>query len=168
MYASLRRSHYWLQQSRKYGTTCCIVALFHNSVCCCFASCVSLRHMNLIHCGVLFFKGLQRYRVIRQLPVYGKYYVKNVAIQKWPVKMTGKTGVLPVESTIRPDIVRWPAVILSPAYTSFLWTVRVQKMGQRDVFVKYAVIKSSACYSALLCTREEKTLMTENTRGRRS
>ena len=55
-----------------------------------------------------------------------------------------------------------------PCLTSFLWIVRVQKMGQRDVFVKYAVIKSSACYSALFCTREEKTLMTENTRGKRS
>ena len=28
--------------------------------------------------------------------------------------MTGKTGVWPVKSTIRPDIVRWPAVICSP------------------------------------------------------
>ena len=28
--------------------------------------------------------------------------------------MTGKTRVWPVKSTIRPDIVRWPAVILSP------------------------------------------------------
>ena len=29
--------------------------------------------------------------------------------------MTGKTGVWPVKSAIRPDIVRWPAVICSPA-----------------------------------------------------
>ena len=28
--------------------------------------------------------------------------------------MTGKTGVWPVKSAIRPDIVRWPAVICSP------------------------------------------------------
>ena len=36
-------------------------------------------------------------------------------IQKWPVKMTGQTRVWPVKPTIRPDIVRWLAVILSPA-----------------------------------------------------
>ena len=30
--------------------------------------------------------------------------------------MTGKTGVWPVKSTIRPDIVRWPAVICSPEW----------------------------------------------------
>ena len=28
--------------------------------------------------------------------------------------MTGKMRVWPVKSTIRPDIVRWPAVIFSP------------------------------------------------------
>ena len=37
----------------------------------------------------------------------------------WPanvsaVNMTGKTNVWPVKAPIRPDIVRWPAVILSP------------------------------------------------------
>ena len=32
-------------------------------------------------------------------------------------KMTGKMRVWPVKSTIRPDIVRWPAVILSPEGT---------------------------------------------------
>ena len=32
----------------------------------------------------------------------------------WPVKMTGKTRVWPVKSAIRPDIVRWSAVIVSP------------------------------------------------------
>ena len=29
--------------------------------------------------------------------------------------MTGKTSVWPVKPTITPEIVRWPAVILSPA-----------------------------------------------------
>ena len=36
-------------------------------------------------------------------------------------KMTGKTRVWPVKSTIRPDIVRWPAVILSPAQIFPRW-----------------------------------------------
>ena len=30
--------------------------------------------------------------------------------------MTGKTGVWPVKSTIRADIVHWPAVIFSPEF----------------------------------------------------
>ena len=33
----------------------------------------------------------------------------------WPVNMTGKSNVWPVKASIRPDIVRWPAVIFSPA-----------------------------------------------------
>ena len=33
----------------------------------------------------------------------------------WPVNMTGKTKGWPVNSPISPDIVRWPAVISSPA-----------------------------------------------------
>ena len=32
--------------------------------------------------------------------------------------MTGKTGVWPVKSATRPDIVRWPAVICSPAHSN--------------------------------------------------
>ena len=43
--------------------------------------------------------------------------IKNVHIQKWPVKMTGKTIVWPVKSAIRPDIVRLPDVIFSPVLT---------------------------------------------------
>ena len=40
--------------------------------------------------------------------------------------MTGKTGVWPVKSAIRPDIVRWPAVICSPAvYTLKFWKYSV-------------------------------------------
>ena len=35
--------------------------------------------------------------------------------QMWPVNMTGKTKGWPVNSQISPDIVRWPAVISSPA-----------------------------------------------------
>ena len=33
----------------------------------------------------------------------------------WPVNMTGKTKGWPVNSQIGSDIVRWPAVISSPA-----------------------------------------------------
>ena len=50
---SQRRSHSWLQQSRKYRTTC-NTALLHSSVCYCFAL---LRFiMKLIYCGVLFLR----------------------------------------------------------------------------------------------------------------
>ena len=54
---SQRRSHCWLQQSRKYSTTCNF-ALLSNSVCYSLC-CVRLRHdhMKLIYCGVLFLEG---------------------------------------------------------------------------------------------------------------
>ena len=38
--------------------------------------------------------------------------------------MTGETRVWPVKPTIRPDIVRWPAVILSPASPFPLLSIR--------------------------------------------
>ena len=41
--------------------------------------------------------------------------------------MTGQTRVWPVKPTIRPDIVRWPAVILSPASSQKLQTRTLQK-----------------------------------------
>ena len=45
---------------------------------------------------------------------------KKVFVSKnGPVKMTGKTRVWPVKSAIRPDIVRWPAVICSPDLTTW-------------------------------------------------
>ena len=34
----------------------------------------------------------------------------------WPVNMTGKVNIWPVKPPIRPDIVRWPAVISSPVW----------------------------------------------------
>ena len=48
--------------------------------------------------------------------------LNSMDIQKWPVKMTGKMRVWLFKSTIRPDIVRWPAVILSPEDHTISWT----------------------------------------------
>ena len=162
MYVFPKTAHYWLQQSRKYGTTCCIAALFHNSVCCCYAllhfittwqqELNSLRRSFSLKVLVQSSKtknpkniSLMHYKVIhikRQL--YGKYYIKNVAIQKWLVKVTSTTRVWPVKSTIRPDIVRWPAVILSPEILAFLKTHnarhpglhRLQALGSLHFFLR--------------------------------
>ena len=35
--------------------------------------------------------------------------------------MTGKSNVWPVKASIRPDIVRWPAVIFSPGLLQILY-----------------------------------------------
>ena len=90
---SQRRSHYWSQQSRTF-----------------------------------FFKGFSakqqkkpkkaaNYSVIEQNALSDNY-MENIIKCSHP-KMTGKTRVWPVKSAIRPDIVRWPAVISSPCFTDY-------------------------------------------------
>ena len=49
--------------------------------------------------------------------------------QMWPVNMTGKTKGWPVNSQISSDIVRWPAVILSPAW----YTQTCQSLTREDL-----------------------------------
>ena len=49
------KQHYWLQQSRKYSTTC-IIALLHNSFCCCFTLLHFIAQWHEIYCRVLFHK----------------------------------------------------------------------------------------------------------------
>ena len=50
--------------------------------------------------------------------------------------MTGKRRVWPVKSAIRPVIVRWPAVMFSPAIN-----------GSDDFKMKYSHLKLTSCYS---------------------
>ena len=63
--------------------------------------------------------------------------------------MTGKTGVWPVKSAIRPDIVRWPAVICSPGYTlliTFLWKELVIKLMLLISLASTVRISKSVCF----------------------
>ena len=67
-------------------------------------------------------KSLQRYRA----NALRDNYMENIIKCSHP-KMTGKTRVWPVKSTIRLDIVRWLAIILSPhpwlcqKFTTIAW-----------------------------------------------
>ena len=102
---SERRPHYWLQQSRKCSTTC-IVALLHNSVCCCLSLwCVLGRHddktCNLLRCSfcwnilVQSSKNAQKKEIItgyslakrikRHWNVYKMFVSKNDR-WKWPAR----------------------------------------------------------------------------------
>ena len=93
--------------------------------------CFSLRHDNMKFIAAFFFslkplvrssnkkksqtkkRSVKRYRakcIKRQL-------MENIIKCSYP-KMTSQTRVWPVKSMIRPDIVRWPAVILSPVATA--------------------------------------------------
>ena len=77
---------------------------------------------NVFYCSILFLirakqekrqrkkKSLQRYRALSDNCLENKMFVS---------KMISKTGVWSVKSAIRPDIVRWPAVIFSPADKSW-------------------------------------------------
>ena len=110
--------------SREYRMTCCNVGSLHNSVCCCFAllrSITTWRHE--ISCGVLFFfevfsakqvkkarEKRNQYSFIEQNALSDNY-MENIIKRSYP-KMTGETRVWPVKSTIMPDIVCWPAIIL--------------------------------------------------------
>ena len=101
------RSHYWLQQSRKYSMTCNIV-LLHQLSLLLFRFVVFHYDMKLSYCGVLLFV---RFSAKQQC-----------SYPKMTVKMTSKTRVWPVKSAIRPDIVCCPAVIFSPAGKNY-WQI---------------------------------------------
>ena len=74
--------------------------------------------------------------------------------------MTGKTGVWPVKSTIRLDIVRWPAVICSPGQwqdmmtgqRNFLsvepcfWLVKILEKGYPGVNLFFLIGESNLMY----------------------
>ena len=117
---------------------CCIIASLHNSVYCCFALLLFIMTwQHEIYCGVLlFFKAFSakqkkkakekrnHYSIIEENALSDNY-MENVIKCPCP-KMTDETRVWPVKSTIRPDIIRWPAVILSPAWSELLSTIENQ------------------------------------------
>ena len=57
--------------------------------------------------------------------------------QMWPVNMTGKTKGWPVNSQISSDIVRWPAVILSPALFGLRWILFLCSWAPVPVSMRY-------------------------------
>ena len=99
---SQRRSQYWLKQSRKYSTTC-IVALLHNSLCCCFTFLHFItmwwHEINLLRCSfsskvlVQSFKkpqtkrkSLQCYRAFRGSCMEDKMFISRNYWSKWPTE----------------------------------------------------------------------------------
>ena len=75
---------------------------------------------------------------------------KMFVSKKWPVKMTGKMRVWPVKSAIRPDIVRWPAVIFSPGrlLTNIILLSRYLTFCFSSIFL----VHTDELFSAQHCT----------------
>ena len=61
-----------------------------------------------------FFKGFSAKQQKKPKKAANYSVIEQNALSDKHPKMTGQTRVWPVKPTIRPDIVRWPAVILSP------------------------------------------------------
>ena len=62
-----------------------------------------------------FFKGFSAKQQKKPKKAANYSIIEQNALSDKHPKMTGQTRVWPVKPTIRPDMVRWPAVILSPA-----------------------------------------------------
>ena len=148
---SQRRSHYWSQQSRMYSTTCCIVALRHDD----FKWNLLERSFSLkglVQSSKKAKEKTNHYSVIEQNALSDSY-MENIITCSHP-KMTGKTRVWPVKSTIRPDIVRWPAVILSPKLPkgNYLVSQKIISRNWSNV-VSFATGRAKRAENWLQCTR---------------
>ena len=64
-------------------------------------------------------------------------------IQFWPVNMTGKSNVWPVKASIRPDIVRWPAVIFSPVHIITVACVRDKPKDMLNVTITMTMMMTT-------------------------